>query len=87
MAAFLKSIHNMRTLRSFLAGAINAAKKKAIKKGLLVKTKRKAIKHAIVPTVIAQNQYINTPVGPTDVGGLRVRKRCQTKFNVTKRRH
>ena len=77
----------MRTLRSFLAGAINAAKKKAIKKGLLVKTKRKAIKHSIVPVVVAQNQHINIPVAPSDKGGLRIRKRRQTKLNVTKRRH
>jgi hypothetical protein len=77
----------MRTLRSFLAGAITAAKKKAIKKGLLVKTKRKAMKNAIVTTVMAQNQNINTPVAPSDVGGLRVRQRRQTKLNVTKRRH
>jgi hypothetical protein len=77
----------MRTLRSFLAGAITAAKKKAIKKGLLVKTKRKAVKNAIVTTVMAQNQNINTPVAPSDVGGLRVRQRRQTKLNVTKRRH
>ena len=84
MDAFLKNTNSMRTLRSFLAGAISAAKKKAIKKGL---TKRKAIKNAIVPTMIAQNQHINTPVGPTDVGGLRIRKRRQTKLNVTKRRH
>ena len=84
MDAFLKSTNSMRSLRSFLAGAISAAKKKAIKKGL---TKRKAIKNAIVPTMIAQNQNINTPVAPSDVGGLRVRKRRQTKLNVTKRRH
>ena len=77
----------MRTLRSFLAGAITAAKKKAIKKGLIVKTKRKAVKNAIVTTVMAQNQNINTPVSPSDVGGLRIRKRRQTKLNVTKRRH
>jgi hypothetical protein len=77
----------MRSLRSFLAGAINAAKKKAIKKGLIVKTKRKAVKNAIVTTVIAQNQNINTPVAPSDVGGLRIRKRRQTKLNVTKRRY
>ena len=74
----------MRTLRSFLAGAISAAKKKAIKKGL---TKRKAIKNAMVTTVIAQNQNINTPVAPFDKGGLGIRKRRQTKLNVTKRRH
>lgn len=77
----------MRSLRSFLAGAISAAKKKAIKKGLIVKTKRKAVKNAIVTTVIAQNQNINTPVAPSDVGGLRIRQRRQTKLNVTKRRH
>ena len=77
----------MRSLRSFLAGAITAAKKKAIKKGLLVKTKRKAVKNAIVTTVMAQNQNINTPVAPSDVGGLRIRQRRQTKLNVTKRRH
>jgi hypothetical protein len=77
----------MRTLRSFLAGAISAAKKKAIKKGLLVKTKRKAIKQAMVTTVMAQNQNINTPVSPSNRGGLRVRQRRQTKLNVTKRRH
>jgi hypothetical protein len=77
----------MRTLRSFLAGAISAAKKKAIKKGLLVKTKRKAIKQAMVTTVMAQNQNINTPVSPSNMGGLRVRQRRQTKLNVTKRRH
>ena len=77
----------MRSLRSFLAGAISAAKKKAIKKGLLVKTKRKAIKQAMVTTVMAQNQNINTPVSPSNMGGLRVRQRRQTKLNVTKRRH
>ena len=77
----------MRSLRSFLAGAITAAKKKAIKKGLLVKTKRKAVKNAIVTTVMAQNQNINTPVSPSNMGGLRVRQRRQTKLNVTKRRH
>jgi hypothetical protein len=77
----------MRTLRSFLAGAINAAKKKAIKKGLLVKTKRKAVKNAIVTTVMAQNQNINTPVAPSNMGGLGIRQRRQTKLNVTKRRH
>ena len=77
----------MRSLRSFLAGAITAAKKKAIKKGLLVKTKRKAVKNAIVTTVMVQNQHINTPVAPSDVGGLRIRQRRQTKLNVTKRRH
>jgi hypothetical protein len=77
----------MRTLRSFLAGAINAAKKKAIKKGLLVKTKRKAVKNAIVTTVMAQNQNINTPVSPSNMGGLGIRQRRQTKLNVTKRRH
>ncbi len=77
----------MRTLRSFLAGAINAAKKKAIKKGLLVKTKRNAVKNAIVTTVMSQNQNINTPVAPSNRGGLRVRQRRQTKLNVTKRRH
>ena len=73
----------MRNLRSFLAGAITAAKKKAIKKGLLVKTKR----NAIVTTIMAQNQNINTPVSPSNMGGLRVRQRRQTKLNVTKRRH
>lgn len=77
----------MRSLRSFLAGAITAAKKKAIQKGLLVKTKRKAVKNAIVTTVMAQNQNINTPVSPSNMGGLRVRQRRQTKLNVTKRRH
>jgi hypothetical protein len=81
----------MRTLRSFLAGAITAAKKKAIKKaikkGLLVKTKRKAVKNAIVTTVMAQNQNINTPVAPSNMGGLGIRQRRQTKLNVTKRRH
>jgi len=77
----------MRSLRSFLAGAISAAKKKAIQKGLIVKTKRKAVKNAIVTTVMAQNQHINTPVAPSDVGGLRVRQRRQTKLNVTKRRY
>jgi hypothetical protein len=77
----------MRTLRSFLAGAISAAKKKAIQKGLLVKTKRKAVKNAMVTAVIAQNQHINTPVAPSNMGGLGVRKRRQTKLNVTKRRH
>ena len=77
----------MRSLRSFLAGAISAAKKKAIKKGLIVKTKRTAVKNAIVTAVIAQNQNINTPVAPSDVGGLRVRQRRQTKLNVTKRRY
>ncbi len=77
----------MRTLRSFLAGAITAAKKKAIKKGLLVKTKRKAVKNAIVTAVMAQNQNINVPVSPFDKGGLGVRQRRQTKLNVTKRRH
>ena len=77
----------MRSLRSFLAGAINAAKKKAIKKGLLMKTKRKAVKNAIVTAVMAQNQNINTPVSPSNMGGLRVRQRRQTKLNVTKRRH
>ena len=87
MDVFLKSIHSMRTLRSFLAGAISAAKKKAIKKGLLVKTKRKAVKNAIVTAVMAQNQNINTPVSPSNMGGLRVRQRRQTKLNVTKRRH
>lgn len=84
MDAFLKNTNSMRTLRSFLAGAISAAKKKAIKKGL---TKRKAIKNAMVTTVIAQNQHINTPVSPSNMGGLRVRQRRQTKLNVTKRRH
>jgi hypothetical protein len=77
----------MRSLRSFLAGAITAAKKKAIQKGLIVKTKRKAVKNAIVTTVIAQNQNINTPVSPANMGGLGVRQRGQTKLNVTKRRH
>jgi len=87
MDVFLKSTKSMRTLRSFLAGAINAAKKKAIKKGLLVKTKRKAIKQSIVPIVISQNQNINTPVSPSNMGGLGIRQRRQTKLNVTKRRH
>jgi hypothetical protein len=41
----------------------------------------------MVTTVIAQNQHINTPVSPSNMGGLRVRKRRQTKLNVTKRRH
>ena len=77
----------MRSLRSFLAGAISAAKKKAIKKGLIVKTKRKAVKNAIVTAVMAQNQNINTPVSPSNMGGLRVRQRRQTKLNVTKRRY
>lgn len=77
----------MRSLRSFLAGAISAAKKKAIKKGLIVKTKRKAVKNAIVTAVMAQNQNINTPVSPSNMGGLRVRQRSQTKLNVTKRRY
>jgi hypothetical protein len=87
MDVFLKNTNSMRTLRSFLAGAINAAKKKAIKKGLLVKTKRKAVKNALVPMIIAQNQNINTPVAPSNMGGLGIRKRRQTKLNVTKRRH
>jgi hypothetical protein len=86
MDVFLKNIHSMRSLRSFLAGAIQAAKKKAIQKGLVVKTKRKAIKNAIVPVVIAQNQNVNVPVAP-GIGGLSIRKRRQTKLNVTKRRH
>ena len=77
----------MRSLRSFLAGAISAAKKKAIQKGLIVKTKRKAVKNAIVTTVMAQNQHINTPVAPSNRGGLGIRQRRQTKLNVTKRRY
>ena len=76
-----------RKLQSFLAGAIKAAKKKAIQKGLVVKTKRKAVKNAIVPVVLAQNQNVNVPVAPSSIGGLSIRKRRQTKLNVTKRSH
>jgi len=66
MAVFLKSINSMyrktRKLQSFLAGAIKAAKKKENKKGLF--KSKKAIKYAIVPTILSQNEYTNKPVAP-----------------------
>ena len=71
MVVFLKSINSMyrktRKLQSFLAGAIKAAKKKANKSGLF-KSKKKAIKHAIIPTILSQSEYTNKPVSP--FGGL-----------------
>lgn len=51
-----------RKLQSFLAGAIKAAKKKA-KRGLF-KSKKKAIKQAILPTILSQSEYTNKPVAP-----------------------
>lgn len=69
MVVFLKSINSMyrktRKLQSFLAGAIKAAKKKA-KIGF--KSKKRDIKHTIVPTILSQSEYTNKPVSP--FGGL-----------------
>jgi len=53
-----------RKLQSFLAGAIKAAKKKANKRGLF-KSKKRAIKQTILPTILSQNQNINVPVAPS----------------------